>query len=71
MFCLKVSVQIKLSFEVQYCLVFTVGFRETSAPHSASEGWEDTRYRVPVATRILSWLHLQTFLVGMLFPFSC
>lgn len=69
MFCLKVSVQIKLSFEIQYCLMLTFSFRETSSPNSASEGWEDTRHFVPVDTRVLSWIDLQTFLVGCSFLF--
>lgn len=71
MFCLKVSVQIKLSFEIQYCFVFTFSFGEASVPISANEGWEDTRYLVPVDTRILSWIGLQTFRVGIYFLFCC
>ena len=69
MFCLKISVQIKLSFEIQCCLVFTFSFRETFVPNSAREGWDTTRYFVPVDTRILFSVDLQTFLVGMLFLF--
>lgn len=71
MFCLKVSVQIKLSFEIQYCFVFTFSFREASASISANEGWEDTRYFVPVETRILSWIGLQAFRVGIYFLCCC